>query len=53
LGLRIYASVGLVKTIHIQCIYGREITKYMFIYGVYLRFWPALYMTVYLVISCQ
>ena len=30
---------------HIRCIYGifgREITKYMVIYGAYVRFWPTL-----------
>ena len=38
-------SVGLARTIHPRCIYGifcREITKYMVIYGVYIRFWPTL-----------
>ena len=37
--------IGLAKTIYIRCIYGnfgREITKYMVIYGVYIRFWPTL-----------
>jgi hypothetical protein len=37
--------VGLAKTIYIRCIYGnfgREITKYTVIYGVYIRFWPTL-----------
>ena len=37
--------VGLVRTIYIRCIYGifgREITKYTVIYGVYIRFWPTL-----------
>ena len=37
--------VGLAKTIYIRCIYGifgREITKYTVIYGVYKRFWPTL-----------
>ena len=24
--------------------YGREITKYMVIYGAYIRFWPTLHM---------
>jgi len=35
----------LAKTIYIRCIYGifgREITKYTVIYGVYIRFWPTL-----------
>ena len=33
------------RTIYIRCIYGifgREITKYTVIYGVYIRFWPTL-----------
>jgi len=37
--------VGLARTINIRCIYGifgREITKYTVIYGVYMRFWPTL-----------
>jgi len=41
-------SLGLAKTIYIRCIYGifgREITKYTVIYGVYIRFWPTLRMT--------
>jgi len=32
--------------IYIRCIYGkfgREITKYTFIYGAYIRFWPTLH----------
>ena len=31
------------RTIYIRCkygIFGREITKYTVIYGVYIRFWP-------------
>ena len=45
---------------YIRCIYGifgREITKYTVIYGVYIQYWPnlriytPLYMTVYLVFS--
>jgi len=39
------SSVGLARTIYIRCLYGifgREITKYMVIYGVYIRFWPTL-----------
>jgi hypothetical protein len=35
------------QTIYIRCLYGifgREITKYTVIYGVYVRFWPALQM---------
>jgi len=37
--------VGLARTIYIRCIYGifgREITKFTVIYGVYIRFWPTL-----------
>ena len=37
--------IGLARTIFIRCIYGnfgREITKYTVIYGVYIRFWPTL-----------
>jgi hypothetical protein len=37
--------VGLARTIYIRCIhgvFGREITKYTVIYGVYIRFWPTL-----------
>jgi hypothetical protein len=40
---RIY--VGMARTIYTRCIYGifgREITKYTVIYGVYIRFWPTL-----------
>jgi len=39
--------LGLTRTIYIRCIYGifgREITKYTVIYGVYIRFWPTLKM---------
>jgi hypothetical protein len=35
----------LARTIYIRCkygIFGREITKYTVIYGVYIRFWPTL-----------
>ena len=38
--------LGLARTIYIRCIYGifgREITEYTVIYGVYIRFWPTLY----------
>ena len=45
--LRNCACVGLARTIYIRCIYGtfgREITKYTVIYGVYIRFWPTLCM---------
>jgi hypothetical protein len=38
--------LGLARTIYIRCIYGvfgREITKYTVVYGVYIRFWPTLY----------
>jgi hypothetical protein len=37
--------VGLARTTYIRCIcgiFGREITKYTVIYGVYIRFWPTL-----------
>jgi len=37
--------VGLARTIYIRCIYGifgREITEYTVIHGVYIRFWPTL-----------
>jgi hypothetical protein len=39
------AFVGLAKTIYVRCIYGnfgREITKYTVVYGVYIRFLPGL-----------
>ena len=42
---QIYIKVGLARTIYIRCIYGlygREITKYTVIYGVYIRFRPTL-----------
>jgi hypothetical protein len=35
--------VRLARTIYIRCIYGnfgREITEYTVMYGVYVRFWP-------------
>jgi len=41
--IRLYT--GLARTIYIRSIYGifgREITKYSVIYGVYIRFWPTL-----------
>ena len=58
-GLARLTYIGLARTICIRCIYGifgREITKYTVIYGVYIWFWPTLHiytphMTVYLVIS--
>ena len=40
---RVY--IGLARTLYIRCVYGifgREITKYTVIYGVYTRFWPTL-----------
>ena len=40
-----YVFLGLARTIYIRCMYsifGREITKYMVIYGVYIWFWPTL-----------
>jgi len=36
---------GLARSIYIRCVYGvfgREITTYTVIYGVYIRFWPTL-----------
>jgi hypothetical protein len=39
--------IGLARTIYIRFkygIFGREITKYTVIYGVYLGFWPTLHM---------
>jgi len=45
------AILGLARTIHIRCIYdtfGREITKYTVICGVYMRFWPTLSNTQFL-----
>jgi len=41
----VHILLGLARTIYIRCIYsffGREITKYTVIYGVYIRFWPTL-----------
>jgi hypothetical protein len=41
-------SLGLARTINIRCIYGtfgREITEYTVIYGVYIQFWPTLHIT--------
>jgi len=38
------------RTIYIRCIYGifgNDITKYTVIYGVYIRFWPTLFMPQY------
>jgi len=40
-----WTLLGLARTIYIRCIYGifgREITEYTVIYGVYIRFWPTL-----------
>ena len=40
--------LGLAKTIYIRCIhgiFGREITTYTVIHGVYVRFWPTLVIT--------
>ena len=42
--------IGLARTIYIRCLYGtfgRKITKYTVIYGVYKRFWPTLYIYIY------
>jgi hypothetical protein len=30
---------------YISGIFGREITRYTVIYGVYIRFWPTLFLT--------
>jgi hypothetical protein len=38
--------VGLARAIYIRCVYGifgRKITKYTVIYGVYIQFWPTLH----------
>jgi len=45
-----YTYIGLARTIYIRCIYGifgREITKYTVIYGVYIRFWPTLHIYIH------
>ena len=45
-GLQVHMCVELARTIYIRCMYGtfgREITKYTVIYGVYIRFWPTLH----------
>ena len=42
--------VGLARTMYIRLIYGifgREITKFTVIYGVYIQFWPTLLMCNY------
>jgi len=42
-----HSCVGLARTIYIRCIYGifgQEITIYTVTYGVYIRFWPTLFM---------
>jgi len=39
----------LARTIYIRCIYGifgRKITKYTVVYGVYIQFWPTLVMCI-------
>ena len=46
------------RTIYIRCLYGifgRETTKYTVIYGVYIRFWPTLFLSYRLVLhlSCR
>jgi hypothetical protein len=49
-----YTRLGLARTINIRCtygIFGREITKYMVIYGVYIQLWPTPHKT--LVLCCQ
>jgi len=43
--------VRLARTIYIRCtygIFGREITKYTVMHGVYVRVWPTLHMCVLL-----
>jgi len=43
--------IGLARAMHIRCVYGifgRESTMYTVIYGVYVRFWP----TLYIYLSC-
>jgi len=50
---RVY--VGLARTIYIWFTYGnfgREITKYTVIYGVYIRFWPTLCICMVLATLC-
>jgi len=40
-----HQTVGLAKTIYIRCkygIFGRKLTRYTVIQGVYIRFWPTL-----------
>jgi hypothetical protein len=44
-----FIYVELARTIYIQYIYGifgRKTTEYTVIYGVYIRFWPTLYICV-------
>jgi len=46
----LYRHVGRVGQNHIYTLYiysnyGRELTKYTFIYGVYIRFWPTLHVS--------
>ena len=48
-GLCYCNCVGLARTIYIRCIYGnygRKVTKYTVIHGVYVRFWPTLQLCV-------
>ena len=43
---QLHTYVGLERTTYIRCIYvifGRQITKYTVIYGVFIRFWPTLH----------
>jgi hypothetical protein len=47
--------LGLARTMYIRCIYvifGRQIPKYTVIYGVYIRFWPTLLISVTLLLPC-
>ena len=48
-------SVGLARTIYIRCVYGifgREITIYTVIHGVYIRFWPTLHISRLVFLVC-
>jgi hypothetical protein len=43
--VRLGVLCGLARTIYIRCVYGdfgREVTKFTVVYGVYIRFWPTL-----------
>ena len=50
-----YIYLGLARTLYIRCIhgiFGREITKYMVVYGVYIRFWPTLHIFIFILRVC-